>query len=209
VFGAILAGGESRRMGRDKALLPFGATTLIERVAARLREACRGIVVVADNAGPYEALGLRTVPDALPERRSLVGIYTALLQAEDPVFVCGCDMPFLCPALIRYMGGLAQVADVVIPRVRDYEPLHAVYTRACLEPITRVLAADGRNADLLRAVRTAVLEADELRRFDPDLRSLVNLNTPEEYAAALRSAAHEAELPDRPTKPGSNTGDAP
>ncbi|MHB8732463.1 MAG: molybdenum cofactor guanylyltransferase [bacterium] len=178
VIGAILAGGESRRMGRDKAFLPFGGTTLVERVAARLREAGADVLVVTNDPEPYEALGLRTVPDALPERRSLVGIYTAVRHAGGPAFVCGCDMPFLCPPLIRHMDGLARSADVVIPRVRDYEPLHAVYTPACLEPITRVLAAGDRNADLLREVNARVLDADELRRFDPDLQSLVNVNTP-------------------------------
>jgi molybdopterin-guanine dinucleotide biosynthesis protein A len=92
-------------------------------------------------------------------------------------------MPFLCPALIRHMGALAGSADVVIPRVIDYEPLHAVYTPACLEPITRVLAAGGRNAGILAEVRARILEEPELRRFDPELRSFVNVNTPEEYAA--------------------------
>lgn len=185
----MLAGGESRRMGRDKAFLPFGGTTLVERVAARLREACADVFIVANNPEPYEALGLRTVPDALPERRSLVGIYTAVRHAGGPAFVCGCDMPFLCPALIRHMGDLARSVDVVIPRVRDYEPLHAVYTPACLEPITRVLAAGGRNADVLRDVRACVLDADELRRFDPDLQSILNVNTPDEYEAALARIA--------------------
>ena len=180
----ILAGGESRRMGRDKALLPFCGATLIERVAGRLREACADVLVVANRAEPYRALGFRTVPDALPERRSLVGIYTGLLHAGGPAFVCGCDMPFLCPNLIRHMGELAQSADVVIPYVRDYEPLHAVYMSACLEPIKRVLAAGGRNADVLRETNAIVLPVDELRRFDPTLQSIVNLNTWEEYTAA-------------------------
>ena len=170
-------------MGRDKAFLPFGGATLVERVASRLRDACADVLVVTNNPEPYQALGLRTAPDALPERRSLVGIFTGVLHARGPAFVCGCDMPFLCPALIRYMGDLAGSADVVMPRVKDYEPLHAVYTPACLEPIKRVLAAGGRNADILTEVRAHILEEPELRRFDPELRSLVNVNTPEEYAA--------------------------
>ncbi|HET7264589.1 MAG TPA: molybdenum cofactor guanylyltransferase [bacterium] len=185
MIGVILAGGESRRMGRDKAFLPFGGTTLVERVAARLREACGDVLVVANRPEPYEAIGLRTVRDALPDRRALAGIYTGILEAGGPAFVCGCDMPFLCPALVRHMGALAGAADVVIPRVRDYEPLHAVYTPACLEPIKRVLAGGGRNADVLRGLRVTELGAAELRRFDPDLRSLTNLNTTDEYAAAL------------------------
>lgn len=170
-------------MGRDKAFLPFGGTTMVERVASRLRDACADVLVVTNNPEPYRALGLQTAPDALPERRSLVGIYTGILHAGGPVFVCGCDMPFLCPALIRHMGALAGSADVVIPRVSDYEPLHAVYTPACLDPIKRVLAAGGRNAAILAEVRARILDEPELRRFDPELRSFVNVNTPEEYAA--------------------------
>lgn len=188
MIGVILAGGESRRMGRDKAFLPFGGATLVERVAARLRDACDDVVIVTNNPEPYEALGLRAVRDALLHRRSLAGIYTGVLQAGGTAFVCGCDMPFLCPALVRHMGTLADAADVVIPRVRDYEPLHAVYTPACLAPITRVLAEGGRNADVLRHLNVVELAADELRRFDPDLRSLLNINTPEDYASALSLA---------------------
>ncbi|HKX18825.1 MAG TPA: molybdenum cofactor guanylyltransferase [bacterium] len=188
VIGVIVAGGESRRMGRDKAFLPFGGTTLVERVAARLRDACDDVVIVTNNLVPYEALGLRAVHDALPHRRSLAGIYTGVLQAGGPVFVCGCDMPFLCPALVRHMGVLAEAADVVIPRVLDYEPLHAVYTPACLAPMKRVLAEGGRNADVLRGLTVVELGAAELRRLDPDLRSLLNINTPEEYASALSLA---------------------
>lgn len=173
-------------MGRDKAFLPFGGRTLVEAVAARLRDAGADVLVVAHEAREveaFEALGLRTVPDALPERRSLVGIYTGLLHAAGPAFVCGCDMPFLSPPLIRHMEGLAAAADVVMPRLADYEPLHAVYTAACLEPIRAVLAAGGRNADVLSAVHARILDEPEVRRFDPDLRSFVNVNTPEEYAA--------------------------
>lgn len=176
-------------MGRDKAFLPFGDTTLVERVASRLREACTDVLVVANTPEPYQALGLRTVPDALPERRSLVGIYTGILHGGGPVFVCGCDMPFLCPPLIRHMSALAGAADVVIPRVTDYEPLHAVYGPACLAPIRTVLAAGGRNADILGYVRARVITADEVRQFDPELRSLRNINTPEDYAVALGTSA--------------------
>jgi molybdopterin-guanine dinucleotide biosynthesis protein A len=180
--GVILAGGASRRMGRAKALLPLGDTTLIGAVVARLREACPEILIVTDTPDPYRPLGIRMVPDALPGGRSLVGIYTAVLYAGGPAFVCACDMPFLNPALIRYLGTLAEAADVVIPRHREYEPLHAVYTPACLEPIRRCLERGGRNTGFLGEVRTRVVEADELRRLDPDLRSFVNINTPEDYA---------------------------
>jgi len=181
--GVILAGGESRRMGRTKALLPFGDATLIETAVARLREVCFEILIVTNTPDLYRSLGVRTVPDALPGPRSLAGIYTGVLHTGGPAFVCGCDMPFLNPALIRYLGALAEGMDVVIPRHGgEYEPLHAVYTPACLEPLRRCAARGDRNTGFLAEVRTRIVDAEDLRRFDPELRSFVNVNTPEEYA---------------------------
>ncbi len=177
-------------MGRDKALLPIAGGTLIDLVIARLREACGDrLLLVTNSPAAYGHLGLRMVPDALPPGQSLVGIYTGLLHTNGPAFVCACDMPFLNPGLIRYMGMLAAGADVVIPRHGgEYEPLHAVYTPACLEPIRRCVERQGRNIGFLPEVRVRTVEEEDLRRFDPALRVFMNLNTPEEYAAARTAA---------------------
>jgi molybdopterin-guanine dinucleotide biosynthesis protein A len=185
--GVVLAGGQSRRMGRNKAFLPAGPQTLIEVVLARLREACDDVLLVADAPERYDHLGVRIVRDALPSGQSLVGIYTGILHAHGPAFVCACDMPFLNPALIRHMASLDPAADVVIPLHQGhYEPLHAVYTAVCLEPIRRCVDRQGRNTDFLLDVCVRAVEPEEIRRFDPDMRSFLNLNTPEEYAEALK-----------------------
>jgi molybdopterin-guanine dinucleotide biosynthesis protein A len=202
VTGVILAGGQSRRMGRDKALLPLAGRTLIEQVIARLRQACGERLLLVTNApDAYRRLGLPMVPDALPPGQSLVGIYTGLLHAQEAAFVCACDLPCLNPALIRHLERLARDADVVIPRHGgEYEPLHAVYTPACLEPIRRCAERQGRNIGFLPEVRVRVVEEDELRRFDPDLRSFVNVNTPEDYEAVracMESSGREAEASQR------------
>lgn len=187
IAGVILAGGESRRMGRTKGLLPVGSTTLIETVLARVREACTTVLLVTNTPETYRRLEVPMVSDALPDRRSLVGIYTGLLRSDGPAFVCACDMPFLNPALIRHLGTLVRGVDAVIPRHGgEYEPLHAVYTPACLDPIRRCLARGDRNTGFLRDVRVRVVETDEIRRFDPDLRSFINVNTPEDYARVQR-----------------------
>ncbi len=176
-------------MGRDKALLPIGPRTLIETVVTRLREVCGEILLVTNTPEAYGHLGLPMVPDALPPGQSLVGIYTGVRHVGRPAFVCACDMPFLNPALIRFMGALAEGADVVIPRHgSEYEPLHAVYTPACLDPIRRCVERQGRNIDFLPDVRVRIVEEEELRRFDPDLRSFINVNTPEEYEALQKDA---------------------
>jgi molybdopterin-guanine dinucleotide biosynthesis protein A len=187
IAGVILAGGESRRMGRTKGLLPIGSATLIETVLARVREACGIVLLVTNTPEMYRQLEIPMVSDALPDRRSLVGIYTGLLRVDGPAFVCACDMPFLNPALIRHLGTLLRGVDAVIPRHGgEYEPLHAVYTPACLDPIRRCLARGDRNTGFLRDVRVRVVEGDEIRRFDPDLRSFININTPEDYARIQR-----------------------
>jgi molybdopterin-guanine dinucleotide biosynthesis protein A len=175
-------------MGRNKALLPFGESTLLEAVVARLREACGDdLVLVTNTPEDYRHLGIPMVSDALPSGQSLVGIYTGIARAGGPAFVCGCDMPFLSPALIRYMVGLVPDVDIVIPRHGgEFEPLHAIYTPACLEPIRRCIERQGRSADIVHEVRSRVVEAPEIRRFDPGLRSFLNVNTPEEYACALK-----------------------
>jgi len=186
VGGVILAGGESRRMGRNKALLPVDGGTLIEVVVSRLRDVCSDILLVTNTPELYRHLGLRMVPDALRGRHALIGIYTGLLHTAGAAFVCGCDMPFLSPALIRHMAELADGFDAVVPRNEGrFEPLHAVYTRACLGPMRRSAEAHESSTAFLRAVRMRAVEVEEIRRFDPDLRSFVNLNTAEDYARAL------------------------
>lgn len=193
IAGVILAGGESRRMGRTKGLLPIGNVTLIERVLASVREACDAIFLVTNTPELYRRLGVPMVPDALPDRRSLVGIYTGLLCAGGPAFVCGCDMPFLNPALIRHLGSLIKGVDAVVPRHRgEYEPLHAVYAPACLDPIRRCLARGDRNTAFLRDVRVRAVGVEEITRFDPGLRSFINVNTPEDYAEIQRMIVTEA-----------------
>src|SRR5207237_2760700 len=95
--GVILAGGESRRMGRTKALLPFGDATLIETAVARLREVCFEILIVTNTPDLYRSLGVRTVPDALPGPRSLAVTYTRALHPGGPAFVCGGGLPLVHP----------------------------------------------------------------------------------------------------------------
>ncbi|HXX37324.1 MAG TPA: molybdenum cofactor guanylyltransferase [bacterium] len=188
--GVILAGGQSRRMGCDKALLLIGGRPLVEVIAGRLRDAGLERLLLVTNTPERFAhladVGFETVKDALPSGHPLTGAYSGVLHAGTPAFVCACDMPFLNPALIRYLASLVCGADAVVPRhARGYEPLHAVYTPACLDGMRRCVARGGPTTGFLDEVRARVVEADELRRFDPDLASFENINTPEEYAAAL------------------------
>jgi molybdopterin-guanine dinucleotide biosynthesis protein A len=189
VTGVILAGGKSSRMGQNKALLSLGGMRLIERVVGVLRQVFSELLLVTNTAESYANLGLPMVADVFPDKGSLGGIYSAIYTASTPFsFVVACDMPFLQAAVIRYL--LAQIADydVVIPDVHgEMQPLHAVYSKACLPPILRRLEANRlKIVGFLPEVRVRTVRDDELQPLDPNLLAFQNLNTPEEFQVAVQ-----------------------
>ncbi|GAB4502623.1 MAG: molybdenum cofactor guanylyltransferase [Anaerolineales bacterium] len=181
----IQAGGKSSRMGRDKALLPFGGQTLIERVIARLAPLADEILVTTNRPADYEFLGLPLFADILPERGALGGLYTALKSARSPlVAIVACDMPFASPQIFTRLTALAAAADVAIPRsAAGLEPLHAVYRReSCLPAVEQSLQDnEWKVIAWFARVRVATLESGELARLDPSGQAFLNLNTPEEW----------------------------
>jgi molybdopterin-guanine dinucleotide biosynthesis protein A len=193
---AILAGGRSTRMGTDKALLRLhpGGATVIETVASRLTEAgLPPALIVTDTPGRYVRLGIRGVTDVVPGAGALGGILTALTHSpEELTLIVACDMPLLNPALLRYIASLPFDADAFVPRwtAEDgsprVEPLHAVYSGRCLEPIrARIAAGKLKVTDALADLDVRFIEETDLRRFDPTLSSFRNVNTPQEWADLL------------------------
>jgi molybdopterin-guanine dinucleotide biosynthesis protein A len=182
-----MAGGQSRRLGRDKALLEINGETLLARALRIVGEVTAERFIIGPAERREQAPGVRVLADELPGSGPLGGIYTALRAAShDLVLVVACDMPFLNPGLLRYLLSLAPGCDVVLPRVDGRgEQLHAVYARSCIEPIAAQLRSGDFKIDRFFArVRVRAVEEDELRRHDPDLRSFRNVNTPEDWAAA-------------------------
>lgn len=188
---AILAGGRSRRMGTDKALLPLDGTTLIGHVIARLRPVVPKIVIVGGNAGAYRRFAIPVIPDPRPDEGPLAGILTALMNVDASlVFCCACDMPFLETALVGRLLDLAEPGvAAVVPRILgEPEPLCAVYTRAALAAIkTEFAAGERRIKNALTAMPVRYVGEEDLRIFDPGLRSFVNVNTPEDLARIRES----------------------
>jgi molybdopterin-guanine dinucleotide biosynthesis protein A len=189
VSAAVMAGGKSRRMGRDKAWLDVGdGRAIVQRVIDVLSEVADDVLIVA-NDERYRTLGPRVVPDRFVDGGVLGGIATGVGAARhERVLVAACDMPFLRPEVFRLLVDRSEGADVVVPRVGDdLETLHALYTKACLAPMERALAAGKmRVISFFDDVRVREIGADELRAVDPELRSFTNVNTPEELAAAAR-----------------------
>jgi molybdopterin-guanine dinucleotide biosynthesis protein A len=183
----ILAGGLSRRMGRDKAALPAGDGTLIEHLARRLAPVVEE-TIVAGGSGRYHIPGVAMVDDRFPGLGPLAGIHAGLLAARSPhVWVVGCDLPDADPALAALFLGLAGDVDAVVPRI-DAEPqgVCALYDPALAPRIEHLLNAGERSIkSLLAASNVRYVTAEELRAADPELRSFRNINTPADYALWL------------------------
>jgi molybdopterin-guanine dinucleotide biosynthesis protein A len=186
----IQAGGESRRMGQDKALLPFLGQPLIQRVLQRVRPLADEMLVTTNHPEVYGFLGLPLIPDLLPGRGALGGLYTALQSASQPlVAIVACDMPFASPALFAAERDilLSTKADIAIPHSGNgLEPFHAVYRRdTCLAPIEAALQARKWRVDAwFSQVEAHILQPEEIQRFDPQLNCFRNINTPEELIEA-------------------------
>lgn len=194
VSGIVLAGGESRRLGRNKASVRLGTRTLIEIVLEKLRCISDDLILATDDFDRFTCLNARIVRDIYPQGGALGGIYSGLRAAKSPLaVVVACDMPFLNPDLLRFMILHAPGHDVVVPRLScGIEPLHAVYARTCLEPIRETLE-DGRRrvVDFWDRVRVRYVEEDEIEILDPEKLSFFNINTPEDLdrARALMDSA--------------------
>jgi molybdopterin-guanine dinucleotide biosynthesis protein A len=192
---AILAGGQSRRMGQDKALLPVGSRPVIERVFERVEALSDDVALITNTPDRYRHLGCRMVGDVYPAKGSLGGIYTAIHSARYPYcLVVACDMPFLNVDLLCYLVTLTPGFDVVIPRIEGFpETLHAVYGKGCLKPIKqRILGEQLKIVGFFdNNVRVRYVERDEVAQFDPTFRSFLNMNTPEDWKRVQRLAQGE------------------
>lgn len=188
VSGVILAGGASRRMGRDKALLDLGGRPLIAVVAERLRAVADEVIICANHVARYAPFADRCVPDIYPGVGTLGGLHAGLHAAgHDWVMVVGCDMPFIRPVVLSWFVAAAAGRDLVILKHPDgrLEPLHAVYHKRCLPAIEASIAAGERRADAFHlGLRVRYVSPAELAPLDPDLGSFRNLNTPEQWLAA-------------------------
>jgi molybdopterin-guanine dinucleotide biosynthesis protein A len=205
VCGVVLAGGKSRRMGRDKALVDFGGQPLIQRVIQRIRPMCSSLVIVANDTHAYEQFGVPVIPDIFPGKGPLGGIYSALRAAREPhVLAVACDMPFLNRNLLQYLYSISGSYDVVIPRAHDlssktphaggqaapnperklakdvdFHPMHGVYSKQCVQAMeTRLQSGDLRLVSFVEEVQARIVGPEEIDRFDPRHLSFFSINTP-------------------------------
>ena len=192
----LQSGGQSSRMGRDKALVPFRGKTLIEHILAQTGGLAQETIVITNRPDEYRFLGLPLYPDVIPDKGALGGLYSAITHARhDLCLVLACDMPFLDRPLLDHLIALASEHDAVVPRLYpaesggrrelQAEPFRAVYRKTCLAPIRAALdAGKMRVISFFDAVDVRFVDPPEIEGFDPGARSFFNINTPEELAEA-------------------------
>ncbi|RPI74693.1 MAG: molybdenum cofactor guanylyltransferase [Desulfobacteraceae bacterium] len=185
VTGVILVGGQSRRYGCNKALVEVQGVKLIERITAIMIPLFKQVILITNTPHEYEFLNLPMHTDYIKGLGPLGGIYTGLKMMPDEAgFFVACDMPFLNPDLIRHMVDLRQDFDLVVPRLANgfLEPLHAVYQRSCLPAIETLIASKKHQIFLFFSeVRVRYFEMNEIQKIDPERRSFININRPDEW----------------------------
>ncbi len=191
----VLAGGRASRLGgANKALLEIGGVRLVDRVLAAIRPLVDQILMVGHLLGDLKLPGVEIVPDRQPGGSALLGIYSGMLAARNPVsLVVACDMPFLSTPLLQRIATLSEGYDITVPRVGAHlEALHAAYRRDCLPVMEEALQA-GRHKiiDFYPRVRVQEVAEMELRALDPELRSFFNINTPTDLQRARQLASSE------------------
>ncbi len=193
--GIVLCGGRSTRMGSSKALLPFGSETMLQRVVRLLGTVVSPIVAVAAPGQVLPALPPSVIVtcDEREGRGPLEGLragLTALPEDVDVAYVTSCDVPLLVPAFVERMIQLLGDHDIAVMEIDGFtHPLSAVYRRLVLPHAEKLLAADRlRPAFLFDAVKTRRIQPAEMTAADPQLLTLRNLNTREDYVEALATA---------------------
>ena len=187
--GIILAGGKSERMGTPKALLQFAGEALVTHMVRKLAGLFEEVVVVAAPDQELPTLPVTLVRDEIAHQGPVGGIYYGLRASTSTAsFVTSCDVPFLSPALVTHLLGCIPDYDVVVPHWHGrFQPLHAVYRRSVL-PLLEQQLEQGRLRPiyLYEKVRTCELQEEDVLGVDPDGASFINMNTPEDYEAALK-----------------------
>ncbi len=193
--GLLVAGGKSRRMGRDKRYLELGGQPLLHRALSVLQRLFPEVLIaVAEPLPQLTGQGVRVVLDLIPDCATLGGLYTGLSSASHPrVFAVGCDMPFLNQEVIRRLAGLGAQADVVMPQLATgLQPMHAVYSKACLPHLERMVKAQRLKVQELvdsAGLTVELVPEKDFLDMDPQLLSFFNITTPADLEFARKLLA--------------------
>jgi molybdopterin-guanine dinucleotide biosynthesis protein A len=183
ISAAILSGGQSSRMGTNKAFVTVGGKPIIERVIERVHQLTDDLILITNTPPDYQHLGLPLHSDLIPGKGPLGGLYTAISMAHNEhTLVVSCDQPFLSVELLKFLIGLREGYDVVVPLAEDGYPqsMHAIYGKGCLGPIRANLAAGRlKMISFFPSVKVREVSGSEIGIIDPQRTSFFNVNTPD------------------------------
>lgn len=184
---AILSGGENSRFPAPKGFIEVEGRRLIERNLKILREATDEVVISTNDPELYFYLGVPLIGDVIGPSGPMSGIYSVLLCTGAPeVFVTACDMPFIKPELISYIIGKS-AGDATVPVFRGRpEPLLAVYSRGIMKTLENRIKQGRTSLSLLDEVNVRYIEEGDVRKIDPEGKSFININTPEDYERVFK-----------------------
>lgn len=201
----ILAGGRSRRLGRDKALLTLDGRSILARTVEAAREIADDVIVVGRDHLPNDSPSARILPDRDPFPGPLEALVTGLVAARHPcVMALSCDLPFVRAELLLYLLDLLGDADAAVPVIGGHvQPLHAVYARDPVADAAETSLRHGRSslAAVLETLNVRWVAEKELRPLDPDLRSFMDVDTVEQWRQVIES------LPETRADPRPSPGD--
>jgi molybdopterin-guanine dinucleotide biosynthesis protein A len=184
----VMAGGESRRMGSDKATVVLGEATLLQRVVGVVRPLFPQLLISV--RAPRPDLDLPQVCDDPAHAGPLAGLLAAFERANTPwIFAVATDMPFVQPALIEALALRRAGHQAVVPMVDGHpQPLAAFYAASCAGPIRQILNRPGKHSvrAMLEELQVFFVDAADLRAADPGLVSFFDLDTPQDLAAAKK-----------------------
>ena len=200
--GVILAGGENTRMPVPKAFIKVNGKPIIENNLKIIKELFREVFIVTNQPENYVHLRTPMLGDIYNIRGPMTGIFTSLVNSSNPwVFISACDMPFLNKDLIEYMASKRSGHDAIIPNSplgiesyrltkgghRGVEPLFAFYSKRLMTSMEKAVLSGKRGVkDFLKGKKVKYIPISEIRKFDPEARSFINLNTPEDVSYHLK-----------------------
>ena len=176
-------------MGENKAFIQIEGVPIIKRIHDLFKELFQEVIIVTNQKDLFLNFDSKIYPDLIPGRGALGGLYTGIFfSSSHHSFSVACDMPFIKRSLVQYLIEHIDDADVIVPRTRDgLQPLHAIYSKNCLNPMRRMLEG-GRSKiiDVYNQVNVKVVDEKDFLCLDPRRESFLNVNTPEELQSIRR-----------------------
>jgi len=192
--GIILSGGKSLRIGENKAFIQVEGIPIIKKIHNLFRELFQEIIIVTNQKELFSDFKSRIFSDLIPDRGVLGGLYTGIFFSTFSYFFCvACDMPFIKKAVVQYLIEKTEGYDVIVPKTSDgLQPLHAIYSKNCLNAITKVMEKGNyKILDFYEMVKIKIVEEDDFIFLDPFRESFINVNTPEELFFVRRNRKFE------------------